>query len=140
MSWVGSVLKVLAEGHPYGHLFEFNYTDFLEQFRISREWLVLEGMVAVANETLRAVQRPEQQIPKPTEGSQTRKVAATAVHGTLQKTRELPATVSRYSSGLIACLTVARDHFVDAIWKSRHDQSLPPVRMNARTRYSCFLV
>ena len=42
----------------------------------------------VSNETLRSVHQPEQQIPKLTGGSETRKVAATSVYGTLQKTPE----------------------------------------------------
>ena len=29
VSWKGPVLKALAEGHPDGHLFEINDTDFL---------------------------------------------------------------------------------------------------------------
>ena len=44
MNCIGLVLKVPTEGHPHGHLFEFNYTDFLEQFRIGRK-LLLDDLV-----------------------------------------------------------------------------------------------
>ena len=45
MSWIGAVLKTLTKGHPHGHLFEFNCTNFLEQFRISRQRLGLDDLV-----------------------------------------------------------------------------------------------
>ena len=35
VSWIGPVLKVLTEGHLDGHLFEFNHTNYLEQFTAS---------------------------------------------------------------------------------------------------------
>ena len=45
VSWIGLVLKAVTDGHLDGHLFEFNYTDFLEQFRISRNRLGLDDLV-----------------------------------------------------------------------------------------------
>ena len=79
VSWILLVLKAVTDGHLDGHLFEFNYTDFLEQFRISRNRLGLDDLVPYQMRHSGV----EQQIPKPPGGSETRKVAATSVHGTM---------------------------------------------------------
>ena len=58
-------MEVLTEGDPDGHLFDFNCTDFLDQFRISRKRLGLDDWVPYQmRHTEVSIDRPEQQIPE----------------------------------------------------------------------------
>ena len=81
----------------------------------------------MSNETLRGVNRPEQQIPKPPGGTETRKMAATSVHGHVARnTQDMKPLPVGSPPRFIAFLKV---HFVDVIWnRARIDLCSPSVK------------
>ena len=103
-------------GHPDGHLFEFNYTDFLEQFRVSRKRLGLDDLVPYlmrhsgVSIELNSKCRSQQEAQKRGRWRQHLSMAR------YEKRSRLQATASRYSPRLFAYLRVARDYLVDATW------------------------
>ena len=134
VSWIVSVLKVLTEGHPDGHLVRVQSHTLAGTVSHQSETPGSERFGAVSHETLRDVHRPEQQIPKPPGGSETRKVVATSVHGTLRKTRE---TTSHCQSVLPAprCISQSCTRPLRGRHPEPHkDRFLPPVRRKRPVR------
>ena len=132
VSWIGPVLKILTGGHRDGHLFEFNYTDFLEQFRGLDD--------AASKETLRASLDLNNNCRSLQEAQKRGKWRQHLSTARFEKHTRPQATASRYSRASLQFLKVARGCFVDAIWNRAKIDLCSPFEPRAGTRSSCFLV
>ena len=117
------MLKVFTE------LFEFNCSDFLEQFRISRKRLGLDDLV------LYQMRHSGVSVDLNTKFLS---VAATSVHGTLRETREfkpMPVDTSAPHCNSPNCVRPLRGRHVE----SRQERSLLPVRMKGQYALQVFV-
>ena len=138
MSWIGQLLKVLTEDHPHGHLFDFSFTDFLEQFRISLRRFGLDDLVPYqmrhsgVSIDLNSKIRSHQEAQKHGRWRQHLSMARYEKHARQQVTASWYPPAPHWSSE--SCSRPLRGRHLE----SCQDRSLPAVRLKSRYAVQLF--